>query len=100
MIKKIYTTYKNSFSGLSTETWLLSIVMLINRSSSMAVPFMSLYMTQYLHRPPSDAGLIITSNMQAPVLIMQDLRLMLLNSTKKKSWKEKEFCMLSKLAFY
>ncbi|WP_442590613.1 MFS transporter [Pedobacter sp. AW31-3R] len=26
----------------------------------MAVPFMSLYMTQYLHRPPSDAGLIIT----------------------------------------
>ncbi|MBB5634193.1 putative MFS family arabinose efflux permease [Pedobacter cryoconitis] len=60
MIKKVYTTYKNSFSGLSAETWLLSIVMLINRSSSMAVPFMSLYMTQYLHRPPSDAGLIIT----------------------------------------
>jgi len=26
----------------------------------MAVPFMSLYMTQYLHRPPSDAGLIIS----------------------------------------
>ncbi|MBB6500043.1 MFS transporter [Pedobacter cryoconitis] len=60
MLKKIYTTYKNSFSGLSKQTWLLSTVMLINRSSSMAVPFMSLYMTQYLHRPPSDAGLIIT----------------------------------------
>lgn len=26
----------------------------------MAVPFMSLYMTQYLHRPPADAGVIIT----------------------------------------
>lgn len=60
MIKKIATTYKESFSGLSREIWVLSTVMLVNRSSSMAVPFMSLYMTQYLHRPPSDAGLIIT----------------------------------------
>jgi predicted MFS family arabinose efflux permease len=60
MIRKVTATYKKSFSGLSRETWILSIVMFINRSSSMAVPFMSLYMTQYLHRPPSDAGLIIT----------------------------------------
>lgn len=60
MLTKIITTYKTSFSGLSRETWLLSTVMLINRSSSMAVPFMSLYMTQYLDRSPSDAGLIIT----------------------------------------
>lgn len=60
MIKKIFSTYKESFSGLSSEIWVLSCVMLVNRSSSMAVPFMSLYMTQYLHRPPSDAGLIIT----------------------------------------
>jgi predicted MFS family arabinose efflux permease len=56
----IIATYKESFSGLSRETWLLSIVMLINRSSYMAVPFMSLYVTQYLMRPASDAGLIIT----------------------------------------
>lgn len=60
MIQKIATTYKESFAGLSRETWVLSVVMFINRCSSMAVPFMSLYMTQYLHRPPSDAGLIIT----------------------------------------
>ncbi|PYF68860.1 MFS transporter [Pedobacter nutrimenti] len=60
MFKQIITTYKASFTGLSRETWLLSIVMLINRSSYMAVPFMSLYVTQYLHRPTSDAGLIIT----------------------------------------
>lgn len=59
MIKSITKTYKESFSGLSRETWTLSFVILVNRSSSMAVPFMSLYMTQYLHRPPSDAGLII-----------------------------------------
>jgi MFS family permease len=59
MIQNIAATYKESFSGLSRKTWTLSIVMFINRCSSMAVPFMSLYMTQYLHRPMSDAGLII-----------------------------------------
>ncbi|MCX2480115.1 MFS transporter [Pedobacter sp. MC2016-15] len=59
MINNLVTTYKESFSGLSRETWILSTVMFINRCSSMAVPFMSLYMTQYLHRPMSDAGLII-----------------------------------------
>ena len=59
MLRKIVTVYKESFSGLSRESWVLSIVMFINRSSSMAVPFMSLYMTQYLHRPASDAGIII-----------------------------------------
>lgn len=60
MIKKIIEAYRASFSGLSRETWILSLVMLVNRSSSMAVPFMSLYMTQFLHRSASDAGLIIT----------------------------------------
>jgi predicted MFS family arabinose efflux permease len=60
MIRQVISSYKESFTGLSRETWLLSIVMLINRSSYMAVPFMSLYVTQYLHRPTSDAGLIIT----------------------------------------
>jgi predicted MFS family arabinose efflux permease len=59
LFRKIATAYKNSFSGLSRETWLLSIVMLINRSGTMAVPFMSLYVTQYLKRPASDAGVII-----------------------------------------
>lgn len=60
MLKLIYNTYKTSFSGLSRETWLLSIVMMFNRCGSMAVPFMGLYVTQSLHRSEMDAGLIIT----------------------------------------
>lgn len=60
LLKQIGTQYKDSFTGLSRETWILSIVMLINRSGYMAVPFMGLYVTQSLHRSPSDAGLIIT----------------------------------------
>lgn len=60
MLKLILHTYKTSFSGLSRETWLLSIVMMFNRCGSMAVPFMGLYVTQSLHRSEVDAGLIIT----------------------------------------
>jgi MFS family permease len=60
LLQTIAGNYKRSFSGLSRETWILSIVMLINRSGYMAVPFMGLYVTQSLHRSASDAGFIIT----------------------------------------
>lgn len=60
MIKKVVGAYRTSFSGLTRETWLLSLVILVNRCGYMAVPFMSMYLTQSLHRSIEDAGLIIT----------------------------------------
>jgi len=45
MIKTTVTTYRNAYSGLSRSTWLLSLIMLINRSGTMVVPFMTLYLT-------------------------------------------------------
>lgn len=60
MIRSILRSYRISFTGLSRETWLLSVVILINRCGYMAVPFMSMYITQSLHRSIADAGLIIT----------------------------------------
>lgn len=45
MLKATAQTYKNAYSGLSRSTWLLSLVMLINRSGTMVVPFMTLYLT-------------------------------------------------------
>lgn len=60
MLQQIFNTYKNSFSGLSKETWLLSCVILLNRCGYMAVPFMGLYITQSLNRPESDAGVVIS----------------------------------------
>ncbi len=38
----------------------MSIVMMVNRAGTMAVPFMSMYVTQSMHRSLGDAGLIIT----------------------------------------
>lgn len=60
MLRQIINAYRSSFAGLSKETWLLSAVILVNRCGYMAVPFMGLYVTQALHRPESDAGIIIS----------------------------------------
>ena len=60
MFASILNAYQTSFSGLSRQTWTLSVVILINRCGFMAVPFMGLYVTQALHRPESDAGIIIS----------------------------------------
>ncbi|MEO5563379.1 MAG: MFS transporter, partial [Chitinophagaceae bacterium] len=45
MIRAAAQTYRNAYSGLSRSTWLLSLIMLINRSGTMVVPFMTLYLT-------------------------------------------------------
>ncbi|RYD57967.1 MAG: MFS transporter [Sphingobacteriales bacterium] len=45
-MRKIAALYKEAYTGLSPSTWLLSLVMLINRAGTMVVPFMTLYLTQ------------------------------------------------------
>jgi predicted MFS family arabinose efflux permease len=48
LLKLLTTTrslYKNAYSGLSRSTWLLSLVMLVNRSGTMVLPFMTIYLT-------------------------------------------------------
>ena len=45
MLNKTFNIYKKSFEGLSKDIWLLAFVMLINRSGSMVIPFLSLYFT-------------------------------------------------------
>jgi predicted MFS family arabinose efflux permease len=47
-LKPLHSTrslYKNAYSGLSRSTWLLSLVMLVNRSGTMVLPFMTIYLT-------------------------------------------------------
>lgn len=45
MLKATANTYRNAYTGLSSSTWLLSLVMVINRSGTMVIPFMTLYLT-------------------------------------------------------
>ena len=60
MFNKIINTYKTAFSGLSKESWILSLVMLINRMGTMAAVFMSVYVTRIFGRSLADAGFVIT----------------------------------------
>jgi predicted MFS family arabinose efflux permease len=48
MLNRTLKLYKNSYTGLSREVWLLSGVLLINRSGTMVIPFLSVYLTQVL----------------------------------------------------
>ena len=60
MLNRAFSLYRSSFSGLSSETWLLSLVMLINRSGTMVVPFMTLYLTgSDMKRSLSEAGFVM-----------------------------------------
>lgn len=43
MISATVNLYKNAYTGLSRRMWLLALVMLINRSGTMVLPFMTLY---------------------------------------------------------
>lgn len=46
MLGRTISLYRNAYSGLSRSTWLLSFVMLVNRSGTMVIPFMTIYLTQ------------------------------------------------------
>lgn len=55
----IIQLYKNAYTGLSKETWFLSLVVLINRSGTMVIPFMSMYTIKQLHFTVVQAGIIM-----------------------------------------
>ena len=60
MLSSTINLYKNSYGGLSRNTWLLSLVMLINRSGTMVVPFMTIYLTQKLGVGIGKAGFVMS----------------------------------------
>lgn len=60
MITQTVSLYKNAYSGLSPSTWWLALVMLINRSGTMVVPFMTIYMTQHIGVSISKAAFVMS----------------------------------------
>jgi len=51
--------YIDSYSGLPKEVWYLTIVMFINRSGAMVLPFLSLYITTILGYTMMQSGVIL-----------------------------------------
>ncbi|WP_212003455.1 MFS transporter [Chitinophaga sp. HK235] len=58
-LKQTIRLYQNAYTGLSPATWWLSLVLLINRSGTMVVPFMTVYLTVNLHFTIAQAGLVM-----------------------------------------
>ena len=61
MLDKTFTLYRNALSGFSRDIWTLSIIMLINRSGMMVLPFMSIYLTNVLSFSLTQAGVVLSS---------------------------------------
>lgn len=59
-MKKLFTTYINTFRGLSKEVWWLSLITLINRAGTMVIPFLSLYLTKSLSFSLENVGWIMS----------------------------------------
>jgi predicted MFS family arabinose efflux permease len=55
----VFQLYRNAYTGLSRPVWLLAVAMLINRSGTMVLPYLSLYMTQRLHFSVGQAGVVL-----------------------------------------
>ena len=56
----VLNLYKQSFSNLQRNIWVLSLAMFVNRSGSMVLLFTSLYMTNELHFSIGDAGVVMS----------------------------------------
>ncbi|WP_272151918.1 MDR family MFS transporter [Tenacibaculum aiptasiae] len=59
-MKKLYFNYLNTFKGLSTEVWWLSLITLINRAGTMVIPFLSLYLNKSLNFNFNEVGWILS----------------------------------------
>ena len=57
---KMLKQFLEPYRGLSSEIWILALITFINRAGAMVVPFLSLYLTKYLHFSLGQVGWIMT----------------------------------------
>jgi len=59
-MKSLFNLYKESFSNIQKNIWILSLATFVNRSGSMVLLFTSLYLTKELHFTISQAGIALS----------------------------------------
>lgn len=60
-LKAYWKNYISAYHGLSNATWLLALVMFINQSGSMVLPFLGVYMTTVLDFSLENAGIVLST---------------------------------------
>lgn len=58
-MRRLLNAYRRAFAGLPRTVWALAAAGLVNRSGSMVLPFLSLYLTTQLGLSPSTAGWVV-----------------------------------------
>ena len=56
MHRRVFSLYREAYSGLPRNAWLLALVQFVNRSGSMVLFFLSLYLTRKLGFTLAEAG--------------------------------------------
>jgi predicted MFS family arabinose efflux permease len=56
MTRYLWQQYRDAFSGLPREVWVLALVLLVNRTGTMVFPFLALYLTSQFDMGPTTAG--------------------------------------------
>jgi MFS family permease len=59
VFRSIAAAYRDAFSGLSRPVWLISIATLINRSGTMVLPFLALFLTEERGFTTTQAGQVL-----------------------------------------
>ncbi|RNC86747.1 MAG: MFS transporter [Winogradskyella sp.] len=59
-MKKLFYNYIDTFRGLSIEVWWLALITFINRSGTMIIPFLSLYLREDLGINQANIGWVMT----------------------------------------
>ncbi|MEE2640463.1 MAG: MFS transporter [Planctomycetota bacterium] len=60
MVTQLFKTYRDAYAGLPREIWLLSLIMMINRSGTMVLLFFVLYLTDVFGFSNQTAGAIMS----------------------------------------
>ncbi|WP_257667997.1 MFS transporter [Parapedobacter tibetensis] len=58
-MKALLRIYIDSYRGLSRPAWMLALVMLVNRTGAMVLPFLGIYMTQALGFTIREVGVVL-----------------------------------------
>jgi predicted MFS family arabinose efflux permease len=56
MLRALVATYRAAFSGLPRPVWLISAATLVNRSGTMVLPFLTLFLTSHRGLSTTEAG--------------------------------------------
>jgi predicted MFS family arabinose efflux permease len=55
-MRRVLELYRQSFTGLPRDAWVLAAVSLVNRSGTMVLPFLALYLTKERGFSAPEAG--------------------------------------------